>query len=236
MIPLIQNYLDQLLNTFGRVAPPIDSAVLKNLHKQRNYAAMLGWIKNSMNLDLRVGLRVVEASEKTNPMWIELPAQMPAYGTHEFRQTRVVVNVRKELIETKPFGWVVAGFAHELSHVVLFSIGHALQDEEKAVDLTAMILGYQTFIAGAQIKTTYGRLWPAINMAFWISLGVFFWRNARQDESWSLPLIFALILTPWAISFWRGSSNKTERLGYLTPDEAKFARKHLARVRTNRLP
>jgi hypothetical protein len=81
---------------------------------------------------------------------------MPAFGTEEFKQTRVIVNARRDILETKPFPWVVAGFAHELSHVVLFSIGHRLQNDEKAVDLTAMILGYQYDICDAEFTETKG--------------------------------------------------------------------------------
>ena len=119
---------------------------------------MLGWIKNSMRLQLRVGLRIVDAPDTAPPMWIEPPQQVPAYGTAEFKRTRVVVNARREVLETKPFVCVVAGFAHELSHVVLFSIGHRLQHQEKAVDLTAMILGYQSFIADAELTKTEGTI------------------------------------------------------------------------------
>jgi hypothetical protein len=118
----------------------------------------------------------------------------------------VIVNARKDVLETKPFSWIVAGFAHELSHVVLFSIGHPLQHEEKAVDLTAMILGYQFFVAYAEITKTEGR---------WISV------------------LLMLLLLPLGVVFWRGTQTKTERLGYLTPTEAKFAQQHLAKLNGN---
>ena len=54
----------------------------------------------------------------------------------------------------EPFDWIVAGFAHELAHVVLCSINHKLQKDEKAVDLTAMILGYDKFMMMANDTTT----------------------------------------------------------------------------------
>jgi hypothetical protein len=151
---VVHHYLDQLLKTFGGVAPPIESGVLKKLHERKDYASMLGWIKQSMKLDLRVGLRIVNATGPSAAMWIETPRPMPAFGTPEFRRTRVVVNARRDLLEDKPFAWVVAGFAHELAHVVLFSIDHPLQHQEKAVDLTAMVLGYQLFVADAEVTRT----------------------------------------------------------------------------------
>jgi hypothetical protein len=208
MSELVRNHLVQLLNSLGAVTPPIDPAVLRTLYDRRDYAAMLGWIKNSMRLQLRVGLRIVDSSDPSPPMWIETPGRMPPYGTAEFRSTRVVVNVRRDLLETKPFGWVVAGFAHELSHVVLFSIGHPLQHEEKAVDLTAMILGYRTFVESAEVTVTRG---------------------------WLSSAIIALLLAPFGIMFWAGTSKQTTRLGYLTKSEATFARNLLAslpRLRT----
>jgi hypothetical protein len=202
MSKLVGSYLDQLLHSFGRVTPPISPQTLQNLYDRKDYAAMLGWIKNSMRLDLKVGLRIVNSAESSAPMWVELPKTMPPFGTREFRQIRVVVNVRRDLLETKPFIWVVAGFAHELSHVVLFSIGHELQHEEKAVDLTAMILGYQIFVGNAEVTKTKGRL---------------------------VAVLLALLLMPLGVFFWRGTSTQTSRLGYLTSAEAAFARQQLAR-------
>jgi hypothetical protein len=115
----------------------------------------------------------------------------------------VIVNARRDLLETKPFTWVVAGFAHELSHVVLFAIGHPLQHEEKAVDLTAMILGYQVFVTDAEVTRTEG--------------------------AWLSALLMMLLL-PLGVLFWRGTSTKTQRLGYLTTAEAQFARSQLAGI------
>ena len=202
MSALIGRYLDQLLSSLGRVAPPVDDRTLARLYAQKDYPAMLGWIKNSMRLNLRVGLRIVEQPAPSAPIWIETPQRMPIYGTPEFERTRVVVNVRRDLIETKPYNWVVAGFAHELSHVVLFSIGHALQHEEKAVDLTAMILGYQRFIVDAENTVAEPNLWS---------------------------MLLTVLLLPLGVLFFRGPSYKTHRLGYLTTTEAGFAAHYLSR-------
>jgi hypothetical protein len=104
-----------------------------------------------MHLDLQVSLRIAEIGGKERPpMWIETPNAMPPYGTAAFRRTRVWIYIRRDILNGKPFEWLVAGIAHELSHVVLFSIGHPLQHNEKAVDLTAMILGYQNFVVNAE--------------------------------------------------------------------------------------
>jgi hypothetical protein len=155
MSNLIRGYLDELTRSLA-LTPPIRPSALKTLYDRKDYPAMLGWIKNSMNLNLRVGLRIVDRPETSPPMWIELPEPMPAIGTAEFNETRVIVNARRDILENRPFAFVVAGFAHELSHVVLFSIGHRLQNDEKAVDLTAMILGYQYDICDAEFTETKG--------------------------------------------------------------------------------
>lgn len=203
MSALIHRYLDQLHNSFRQVAPPIDPATLRSLYGEKDFPAMLGWIKNSMHLDLGVGLRIVRSAVQSPPMWIETPAQMPIYGSAEFRRTRVVVNARQDLLETKPFEWVVAGFAHELSHVVLFSIGHVLQHEEKAVDLAAMMLGYQSFVTNAEVTTTEGTV---------------------------LSFLLMMLALPLGIFFWRGTSKKTARLGYLTSKEAQIAQGYLTQL------
>jgi hypothetical protein len=148
--PDIRERIDSLLNALGRISPPIQQEVLEQLYDQRDFPQMLGWIKKSMRLDISVGLRVVHESGDP-PMWIETPKKMPAFGTDDFRRTRVVVNARLDVLYGRPFTWVVAGFAHELSHVVLYCIGHPLQHDEKAVDLTAMILGFGDFIVNTEI-------------------------------------------------------------------------------------
>jgi hypothetical protein len=142
---VIKNYIDDLLLSIGGAIPTVVPHVLKRLYKQKDYPAMLGWIKNAMRLELKVGLRIVDKIDDARPMSIEISKPVPRIGTKEFKNFRVIVNVQREIVDTKPFDWIVAGFAHELSHVVLFSIDHKLQDEEKAVDLTSMILGFDVF-------------------------------------------------------------------------------------------
>jgi hypothetical protein len=199
----IHQYLDELIKSIGGVNPPIDYAILLKLYERRDYPAMLGWIKNSMYLNIGVALRIVNGSETSAPMWIEMPNPMPRYGSVEFRRARVVVNARRDILETKPFAFVVAGFAHELSHVVLCSTGHRLQRNEKAVDLTAMVLGYQRFISDAEVTKTEGALSSALLM---------------------------LLLLPFGLFFWAGTRTEKLRIGYLTSSEAIDGLQYLARI------
>jgi hypothetical protein len=54
---VIKTYIDDLLQSIGGAIPTVEPRVLKGLYKQKNYPAMLGWIKNAMRLELNVGLR-----------------------------------------------------------------------------------------------------------------------------------------------------------------------------------
>ncbi len=66
-----------------------------------------------MRLELRVGLRVTDKIDDDHPMWIEISKPIPTIGTSDFKNTYVTVNVTNDTINTKPFDWLVAGFAHE---------------------------------------------------------------------------------------------------------------------------
>jgi hypothetical protein len=150
---LIKNYIDDLLQLIGGAIPTVETHILKGLYRQKNYPAMLGWIKNAMHLELKVGLRILKKMDGPHPMSIEIGKPVPRIGSEEFKTFRVIVNARRDVFDM-PFDWIVAGFAHELSHVVLFSIGHKLQEEEKAVDLTSMILGFGDFFVKAKRSTS----------------------------------------------------------------------------------
>jgi hypothetical protein len=202
MSQLICDYLDELAHSLGAAAPPIDPGALKRLYDRCDYAAMLGWIKTSMRLDLCVGLRIVDLAEAQRPMWVELPVPMPPYGSPAFRATRVVVNARAADLAERSFVWVVAGFAHELAHVVLSATGHRLRHDERAVDLTAMALGYQAFVGAAEVTRSEGLVWS---------------------------IALAALLLPFGVVFWRPPRRRTLRLGYLTRGEAAAARQYLAR-------
>src|ERR1700730_9617980 len=84
----IKLHIDQLVQSLGGGGvQEINPRTLKQLYKERNFSAMLGWIKNSMRLDLRIGLRVVEGDNHKRPMWIEWTNRIPSIGTTDFRNT-----------------------------------------------------------------------------------------------------------------------------------------------------
>ena len=148
----------------------------------------------------------VEVLEKTNsdaPFGINYPNPMPPFGSPLYRSSQVKITVQRDFAETRPAEWFIAGVARSLARIVLLSTGHPLSTNEKAVDLTAMILGYQYFIAGADKKSTD-------------------WANPH----W-LATPFMLLL---GFLFIPGRVKRTERMSVLSEDEALFAWNYLDKV------
>lgn len=151
----VPKYLNQLRQRLPRV-PPIPVSALKSLRAAQDYKGMVRLIKKTMNVE--VDLRILWVSEgtansgpvKDAPAWIDLPPEMPAYGSEAFRQLRLDMYLRKSFLEKNAYDQVTIAIAHELSHIVLDSIKHPLRRCEKAVDLTAMLLGFShLYVSGA---------------------------------------------------------------------------------------
>ena len=152
-----------------------------------------------MRLDLRVGLRDCRPSRSVQPDVVELPVPMLAYGSPEFRATRVVVNARAADLAERSFVWVVAGFAHELAHVASSAIAHRLRHDERAVDLTAMALGYQAFVGDAEITRSEGLLWSIALSVLLLPLGVLVWRTPKRR---TLRLGYRRAAKPPHVNIW----------------------------------
>jgi hypothetical protein len=76
---------------------------------------------------------------------------MPFYGTVAFKETTIKMFLRKSFLAQSSYGQAAIAIAHELSHVVLDSIQHPLRRDEKAVDLTAMLLGFSHLYHSASL-------------------------------------------------------------------------------------
>ena len=109
-------------------------------------------------MNVKVDLRIVWVSEgdanigsvKDAPAWVDLPGEMPLYGSDAFWKLRLDIYLRRSFLERSAYDQVTAAIAHELSHIILDSIKHPLRRCEKAVDLTAMLLGFsQVYASGA---------------------------------------------------------------------------------------
>ncbi len=145
---LVESYIDKLRASLGPIKAPVAEEKLRIMYDARDYAGMIGHIKSVLRLDMGVVLGLVNRGgpkEKPNsPAWIEKPQVMPPYGTSAFRQVTVTLYLRKSFVEGS-FDETVLAIAHEFSHIVLDAICHPLRQEEEAVDLTAMLLGFRDF-------------------------------------------------------------------------------------------
>ena len=142
---MVRDYLERLLPALGGAKPSLADAELEALHRSGDYAAMVRTIRDTMKLDLRLRIGLVNSGGSENtPAWVSMPKDMPMYGTKDFKKTLVTVYLRKSFLEGSTAAEVTMAIAHELSHIVLNGIGHPLRHEEEAVDLTAMALGFST--------------------------------------------------------------------------------------------
>jgi hypothetical protein len=80
--------------------------------------------------------------QKDAAAWVELPLKMPRYGDDAFKKMQIQMYFRKDFFE-QAYDKAAIVVAHEFSHVVLESIEHPLRRCEKAVELTAMLLGFR---------------------------------------------------------------------------------------------
>jgi hypothetical protein len=154
----IKTWLAQLRQALPCV-PPIPTATLKSLHKSRDYTGMVQFIKDTMNVEVKLRIGWVNSGGpkemKDAPAWVYMPKPMPSYGTDAFRALTIPMFFRKPFLSGSDYDQAAIAVAHELSHVVLDSIAHPLRDVEKAVDLTAMLLGFRELYETACYKTWY---------------------------------------------------------------------------------
>jgi hypothetical protein len=116
---------------------------MRELHRKRDFAGIVKLIRNTMNINVRLVLHWTDEIRGSAPAWVMLPPdKLPYYGTPEFKKTKIDMYIRRSFANSEPYDRFAIAVAHEFSHVILNSIHHPLRHEEKAVDLTAMILGF----------------------------------------------------------------------------------------------
>src|SRR3989344_3743018 len=143
----------QLLPELGRVVGvrrKVPRTELRALYDAGDYKGVVDAVKRGMGLDMRLFLarthKVPPGLSKKAVAWVTLPEKyMPPYGSKEFRAMFITVSIRHSFMNTATFEEFVTVVAHELSHIVLDSIGNVWKRHEPAVDLTAMLLGYGEF-------------------------------------------------------------------------------------------
>jgi hypothetical protein len=141
---MIDAYTASLKASLGSNHQIADHRALRQLFKARDYEGMIGFVRDTMNLDLRVRLGIVNSGGPQNaPAWIRMSSAISRPGTSAFKHELVTVFLRRSFLEESTYEQVAIAIAHEFSHVVLNSIHHDLREREPAVDLTAMLLGYR---------------------------------------------------------------------------------------------
>jgi hypothetical protein len=154
----VRKYTQQLRQMLPYV-PPIDLTSLKRLHEARDHKGIIKLVKRLMNIEA-VTFQVFwvpdgaasDSGLKDAPAWVKLPSNMPFYGSEEFKEMTIEMFFRRSFFQ-QAYDQAVLAVAHEFSHVVLESIWHPLRKCEKAVDMTAMILGF-----GQLYEATYNKI------------------------------------------------------------------------------
>lgn len=154
---MIRRYLGGLERSFNKPRPPVDLRPFRKLHADRNFVEMVRQVRNIFNLkiDLRIGY-VNSGGDLNAPAWVTLPNGMPMFGTKEFSELRVNLFLRKDFLSIASPEEIINTISHEMSHIVLESLGHELKQFEEAVDLTAMFFGFSESYTIAAIHS-YGK-------------------------------------------------------------------------------
>lgn len=149
---LIQSHLGQLRASLGEVRAPVPEDELRRLYKSQDYTGMVRLVRDSMWLDLRVRVGLVNTGGPEGaPAWYVGPEPMPRYDSVEFKNTLVTICLRRSFLAEHSFERIVMAIAHECSHIILNAKHHSLRKQEEVVDLTAMLLGYRDFyVAGSE--------------------------------------------------------------------------------------
>jgi hypothetical protein len=142
-----RRYLRKLRELLPYV-PPVNLGELERLHRAHDHKGIVQLVKRLMNIEA-ITLKVfwvpdgvvLKGGLKDAPAWVQMPSEMPFYRSKEFKQMTIEIFFRKSFFQ-QSYDRAILAVAHELSHVVLESIRHPLRKCEKAVDMTAMLLGF----------------------------------------------------------------------------------------------
>lgn len=121
---------------------PIDDLLLEKLFHDKNYAGMVDQMRRHMKIVCGLSLKCIATrpDNKGAPAWVISPPYFPPYGSQLQKNMKIEIFFYKEALNS--YYKFIVMMAHELSHIVLKSIDHALKRNEEAVDITAIILGF----------------------------------------------------------------------------------------------
>lgn len=157
---LLETQLHQLHKSLGGGCRPVARKQLWDLYNAKDYTGIVKFVRDSMNLDIRIRVGLANVGNRSSaPAWIEMPFPMPPFGTSAFKETLATLFLSKSFLGEANFDQVILAVAHEMSHIVLNGMNHALRQEETAVDLTAMLLGYRDFYVGGCESIRVDKKW-----------------------------------------------------------------------------
>lgn len=83
-----------------------------------------------------------------------IPSDLPSYGNSHLNNYPIKVKISENCTDNP--ATFIAVMAHELSHIILHSLGHKEKDNEIYTDITAMMLGFSDVLKNGRkvIKTT----------------------------------------------------------------------------------
>jgi len=171
----IGNTIDSLLNSIG-IKEPVDSWKILSLIRSNKVREATEEIATYLGLPVKINLSYVPEGYRPNNTdgfqsnhlvktdWrgrgvsgitaqVSIPSNLPLYGTPSMVNFPVNMSV-SENCSNNPMT-LTSIIAHELSHIVLYSIMHKEKDNEFYTDLTAMILGFSRVMrVGREVVTT----------------------------------------------------------------------------------
>jgi hypothetical protein len=104
----IRSYIAQLRVSLGNGRPAVSRKELHSFFKANDYTGMVKFIRDSMNLDVRLRLGIANRGGPPNAMaWIPLPPRLPPFGSREFREQKFTVFIKKSFLEEDRFEQVV---------------------------------------------------------------------------------------------------------------------------------
>src|ERR1700722_17258767 len=100
----IRSYIDQLRFSLGNGRPTVSRKELRSFFKAKDYRGMIRFIRDSMNLEVRLRLGIAANGGPTNPIaWIPLPSRLPTFGSNEFRSQKFTVFIKKSFLDEDRF-------------------------------------------------------------------------------------------------------------------------------------
>jgi hypothetical protein len=149
----IADAIGELINLLG-IKEDLNYLKMKDLIVENKVEECVGEIANQLGLPIKVnlivggnfqtrGLSQTDSSGKGKDAiaaQVSIPGNLPIYGADNFKNILIDVKVSENYNE-QPLTFIGL-MAHELSHILLYSLLHPQKENEFYTDLTAMVMGF----------------------------------------------------------------------------------------------